>query len=79
VSFGWEQFNTSFVAEQNQVTLAFKAGKVGPNWHPIAAFHDDVSLQLLSEEIPTVGPAGGAVFVFLLAAIGLAILSRRSC
>jgi len=38
ISFGWERFSGSFVAEQNQVTLAFKTGKVSPNWHPIAAF-----------------------------------------
>jgi hypothetical protein len=79
VSFGWDQFNGSFVAEQDQVTLAFKTGKVGPNWHPIAAFHDNVSLQLLSGEIPALGPTGVAVFVVLLAAIGLAILTRRGC
>jgi len=77
ISFGWEQFSGSFVAEQDQVTLAFKTGKVSPNWHPIAAFHDDVSLLLAVGEIPTVGPAGVMVLVVLLAAVGVAILSRR--
>lgn len=77
VSFDWEQFNGSFVAEQNQVTLAFKTGKVGPNWHPIAAFHDDLSIQLLTAEVPAVSAAGLAVYVALLMAVGLAILSRR--
>ena len=77
ISFGWEQFSGSFVAEQDQVTLAFKTGKVSPNWHPIAAFHDDLSLRLAGGGIPTVGPAGVMVFVALLAAVGLAILSRR--
>ena len=77
ISFGWEEFSGSFVAEQNQVTIAFKTGKVSPNWHPIAAFHDDVSLLLAVGEIPTVGPAGVRVLVVLLAAVGVAILSRR--
>ena len=77
ISFGWERFSGSFVAEQNQVTLAFKTGKVSPNWHPIAAFHDDLNLRLAGGGIPTVGPAGVVVFVALLAAVGLAILSRR--
>jgi len=77
ISFGWEQFSGSFVAEQNQVTLAFKTGKVSPNWHPIAAFHDDVSLRLIAGEIPAVGPAGVMVFIIVLATAGLAILSRR--
>ena len=78
ISFGWEQFNGSFVAEQDQVTLAFKTGKAGPNWHPIAAFHDDLSIQLLTAEVPAVSAAGVAVYVALLMAAGLAILSRRT-
>jgi len=77
ISFGWERFSGSFVAEQNQVTLAFKTGKVSPNWHPIAAFQYDVSLRLALSEIPAVGPAGVTVFFVMLAAVGLAILSRR--
>ena len=77
VSFGWEQLGGSFVAEQNQVTLAFKTGKSISNWHPIAAFHDDVSLRLIAGEIPAVGPAGVMVFIIVLATAGLAILSRR--
>ncbi len=78
VSFGWEQFSGSFVAEQNQVTLAFKTGKVSPNWHPIAAFQDNVSLRLALSDIPTVGSAGVAVFIVVLAMAGLAILSRQT-
>ena len=77
IFFGWEQINGSFVAEQNQVTLAFKTGKVGPNWHPIATFHDDLSIQLLTAEIPTVGPTGVAIYTALLAVIGLVIVLRR--
>ena len=77
VSFGWESFNGSFVAEQGQVTLAFKTGKVGPGWHPIAAFHDNVSLQLLTAEVPALRPAVAAIFAALLAAAALAVLSRR--
>lgn len=78
ISFGWEQFGGTFVAEQPQVTLAFKIGKVSPNWHPIAAFQDNVSLRLSGVEIPAVGSAGVIVFVAILAAAGLAILSRRT-
>ena len=78
ISFAWEQFSGSFVAEQDQVTLAFKTGKVSPNWHPIAAFHDDVSVRLLAEEIPALAPAGVLVFFVVLAAIGAAILSHRT-
>lgn len=77
ISFGWQQFSGSFVAEQDQVTLAFKIGKVSPNWHPIAAFQDDVSLRLAGAEVPAVGPAGAIVFFVVLASLGLAILSRR--
>jgi len=78
ISFGWEQYNGSFVAEQNQVTLAFKIGKVSPNWHPIAAFHDNVSLRLAGGGIPTIGDAGAGLFVVLLVMVGLSILSRRT-
>lgn len=78
ISFGWEQFSGSFVAEQNQVTIAFKTGKVSPNWHPIAAFHDDVSLRLTAGGIPTVGLVGFLGFAVVLAMLGMAILSRRT-
>jgi hypothetical protein len=77
ISFGWEQFSGSFVAEQNQVTLAFKTGKVSPNWHPIAAFQDNVSMRLALADIPTVGSAGVGVFIAVLAIVGVAILTRR--
>lgn len=79
ISFGWEQFDGSFVAEQNQVTLALKTGKVGPNWHPIAAFHDDLSIQPLvaAAAVPAVGSAGVAIYVALLAVIGVVVLARR--
>jgi hypothetical protein len=76
VSFGWEAFNGSFVAQQSQVTLAFKTGKVSPNWHPIAAFHDNVALQL-SEAIPATGAYGRLALIVMLAAAGCLILSRR--
>ena len=78
VSFGWEQFAGSFVAQQNQVTLALKTGKVSPNWHPIAAFHDDLSLQLSRAAIPAVGALGTIAFVLLLVAVGVVSLIRRS-
>jgi len=78
VSFAWEPFSGSFVALQDQVTLAFKTGKVSPNWHPIAAFHDNIALQLGLSGVPTAGPAGIVVFVVTLAATALMILSRRS-
>jgi hypothetical protein len=77
ISFGWEPFNGSFVAQQNQVTLAFKTGKVSPNWHPIAAFHDDVVLQLAAVEVPMSGRSGALVLIVALAAAGVTILSRR--
>lgn len=78
VSFGWEQFTGSFIAQQNQVTLALKTGKVSPNWHPIAAFHDDLSLRQSRVAIPAVGALGTIAFVLLLVAVGLVILIRRS-
>jgi hypothetical protein len=77
VSFGWEQFNGSFIAEQDQVTLAFKTGKVSGNWHPIAAFHDNIAVRLVSVEIPTGGRSGVLVFIIALAAAGIMALSRR--
>ena len=77
VSFGWEQFGGSFVAEQNQVTLAFKTGKVSPNWHPIAAFQDNVSLSLAGVNVPDLGPTGTIVLIVALIAVGIAVLSRR--
>jgi hypothetical protein len=78
ISFGWEPFNGSFVAQQDQVTLAFKTGKVSPNWHPIAAFHDNVALQLAGGGIPTLAPTGALLFAIVMAAAGLMLLWRRS-
>ena len=78
ISFGWEPFNGSFVTQQSQVTLAFKTGKVSPNWHPIAAFHDDVALQSAAGGIPTLGPIGVLVLMIVMAVAGLMVLCRRS-
>jgi hypothetical protein len=77
ISFPWEPFSGSFVAQQPQVTLAFKTGKVSPNWHPIAAFQDDVVVSQLLSAIPTAGPVSSAILVVALIAAGLAVLSRR--
>jgi hypothetical protein len=77
ISYPWEPFSGSFVAQQPQVTLAFKTGKVSPNWHPIASFQDDVIVQQLLNDIPTARPAGYAVFIAALAAAGVAFLVRR--
>ena len=59
------------------MTLAFKTGKVSGNWHPIAAFHDNIAVRLVSVEIPTGGRSGVLVFIIALAAAGIMALSRR--
>ena len=78
ISFGWEAFGGSFVAQQPQVTLAFKTGKVSGNWHPIAAFHDDVAVQLALAAVPATDRTGLLLFVVLMAAAGFVILVRRA-
>jgi hypothetical protein len=77
VSFGWESFGGSFEAEGSQITLAFKTGKVGSGWHPIAAFHDEVAVIRADTEIPTLSTRSIIILISLLAASGVVVLSRR--
>lgn len=77
VSFGWQSFQGSFTAQQSQVTLAFKTGKVSPNWHPIAAYHDNVAVRQIASGIPTLSAWSLITFAAVLAAAGLFVLSRR--
>lgn len=80
VAFGRESFEGTFVASQPQVTLAFKAGKVSPNWQPIAFFHDELVVEELENTIPVSSPLGHLALALLVGAAGawLALGSRST-
>lgn len=77
VSIAWESFNGTFEAEEAQVTLAFKTGKTGAGWHPIASFHDDVAITRVAAEIPAMSTWSVLALISLLAISGLFVLTRR--
>lgn len=84
-SFGPEGFNGTFIAQSNQVTLAFKTGRYNANQSDaIATYHDNISITLTppppppqAYSAPAMGHLGMALFV-ALAGLASVLYIRRS-
>jgi hypothetical protein len=76
-SFAWETFSGTFTPQSNQVTLAFKTGKIG-DWDAIAAYHDNITIEAsTTTTVPTMTEWGMIIFMVLAGLGGIYYLRRK--